>query len=259
MPLQCYISYPHHKLSGLKLQFYMQADTLPIPEDKISDTMRDYLGEIYRLGHGHAWVSTTSLAEVLDVSGPASVRMARRLHEAGLVDHLPYKGIQLTPHGKKVALLNIRRHRLVERFLVDVLKFGWDEVHDKADQLQKGVNQAIEDRIDELMGHPATCPHGDPIPTRDGVMPQLNDKPLTVVAPGKKGKITRIKTREPEKLRYLTEIGLIPDAPFELINRAPFNGPLRLKLARHEQVIGAELAAAIWVSTENGQLPPDSQ
>lgn len=231
----------------------MPAAEFPVPEEKISDTMRDYLGEIYRLGQGQAWVSTTALAEELDVSGPATVRMARRLHEAGLVDHLPYKGIQLTPYGKKVALLNVRRHRLVERFLVDVLQFGWDEVHDKADTLQKGVNQTIEDRMDQLMGHPATCPHGDPIPTPDGVMPELHDKPLTVVAPGNSGKITRVKTRESEKLKYLAEIGIIPGASFELINRAPFNGPLRLKLDRHEQVIGAELAAALWVSCKKDE------
>lgn len=218
-----------------------------IPEDRVSDTMRDYLGEIYRLGQGEAWVSTTALAEVLGVSGPASVRMARRMHEIGLIEHQPYKGIQLTPAGKKVALLNIRRHRLVERFLVEVLKFGWHEVHDEADTLQKGIDQKLEDRIDELMGHPTSCPHGDPIPTKEGVMPEIGDKPLTVVAPGKRGKITRVKTREPEKLSYLAEIGIIPGAEFELVNRAPFNGPLRLKLGRDEQVIGSELAAALWV------------
>ena len=212
--------------------------------------MRDYLGEIYRLGQGKAWVSTTALAEVLNVSSPASVRMVRRLHNAGLVEHLPYKGIKLTPVGRKVALLNVRRHRLVERFLVDVLKFGWHEAHEEADHLQRGINQVLEDRIDTLMDHPTTCPHGDPIPTRDGVMPELNDKPLTVVAPGKHGTITRVKTRESKKLEYLAEIDLIPGTDFQLLNRAPFNGPLRLKLGRNEQVIGTELAAALWVSTE---------
>jgi DtxR family transcriptional regulator, Mn-dependent transcriptional regulator len=223
------------------------AQSLPIPDDKISDTMREYLGEIYRLGQGEAWVSTTALAEELNVSGPASVRMVHRLHEGGLVDHLPYKGIRLTPNGKKVALLNIRRHRLVERFLVDILKFGWHEAHDEADSLQKGMTQIIEDRIDVLMGHPTACPHGEPIPDRNGVMPDFEDKPLTVVAPGRKGNITRVRTREPEKLIYLAEIGLTPGAPFELVSRAPFNGPLRLKIGQHEQVIGKELAAALWV------------
>lgn len=230
----------------------MQTDNLPIPDEDISATMRDYLAEIYRLGQGGVWVSTTALAERLNVSGPAAVRMVRRLHQGGLVDHLPYRGVRLTLAGNKAALLGIRRHRLVERFLVDVLKFGWHEVHDEADELQKGITQRLEDRIDTLMGHPTSCPHGDPIPTREGTMPELNDKPLTVIPPGAKGQISRVKTREPEKLQYLAEIGLVPGTPFELLNRAPFNGPLRLKIGRqpHEQVIGVELAAALWVTSQ---------
>jgi DtxR family Mn-dependent transcriptional regulator len=232
----------------------MEFDTLPIPDEDISPTMRDYLAEIYRLGQGGTWVSTTALAERLNVSGPAAVRMVRRLHQGGLVDHLPYRGVRLTPSGTKAALLGIRRHRLVERFLVDVLKFGWHEVHEEADELQQGITQRLEDRMDELMGHPATCPHGDPIPTREGVMVELNDKPLTVIPPGATGHISRVKTREPEKLKYLAEIGLVPGVPFELVNRAPFNGPLRLKIGStgREQVIGVELAAALWVTS---QLP----
>ncbi len=109
------------------------------------------------------------------------------------------------------------------------------------------MTQVIEHRIDDLMGHPTACPHGEPIPDRNGVMPDFEDKPLTVIAPGRKGKITRVRTREPEKLVYLAEIGLVPDASFELVSRAPFNGPLRLKSDQHEQVIGKELAAALWV------------
>ena len=235
----------------------MQKDNLPIPDEEISATMRDYLSEIYRLGQGGVWVSTTALAERLNVSGPAAVRMVRRLHQGGLVDHLPYRGVRLTPAGNKAALLGIRRHRLVERFLVEVLKFGWHEVHDEADELQKGITQILEDRIDELMDHPATCPHGDPIPSREGVMPELNDKPLTVVPPGARGQISRVKTRESEKLQYLAEIGLVPGMPFELVNRAPFNGPLRLKIGRNgpEQVIGVELAAALWVTSEIPSRP----
>lgn len=229
---------------------------LPVSEDKISDTMRDYLGEIYRLGHGDAWVSTTALAEQLDVSGPATVRMVRRLHKSGLVDHLPYKGARLTPTGKRIALLNIRRHRLVERFLVDVLKFGWHEVHDRADILQKGIDDALEARLDEIMGHPETCPHGDPIPTPEGDMPNISDIPLAVVPAGVTGQISRVKTRESDKLKYLTDIGIVPGVKFELINRAPFNGPLRLKVGPVEQVIGTELAAALWVLVKKPAVPP---
>jgi DtxR family Mn-dependent transcriptional regulator len=225
----------------------METKTTPIADHKISDTMRAYLAEIYRLGHGKAWVSTTALAERLDVSGPAVVRMVRRLDEHGLVEHIPYKGVKLLSGGEKLSLLSIRRHRLMERFLVDVLKFGWHEVHEQADVLQKGVDQIVEDRIDELMGYPKTCPHGDPIPTKDGVMPELGDKPLNVIPAGSKGKISRVREHHPEKLQYLESIGLMPEVTFELVNRAPFNGPLRLKIGRNEQVIGNELAGAIWV------------
>ncbi len=218
-------------------------------ESKISDTMRDYLGEIYRLGQGNAWVSTTALAERLNVSGPATVRMVYRMQKVGLVEHQPYKGVNLTEYGRKVALLNIRRHRLVERFLVDVLQFPWYDVHAEADELHKGINQRIEDRIDKILDHPTTCPHGDPIPTKEGVMPEIGDLPINVVPTGAKGTITRVKTHDPDKLKYLSDIGLVPGVPFELVNRAPFNGPLRLKLDRNEQVIGAELANALWVLT----------
>jgi len=210
--------------------------------------MRDYLAEIYRLGQGKAWVSTTALADRLDVSGPAAVRMVRRMHDGGLVDHIPYKGVKLLAEGQKAAILGIRRHRLVERFLVDVLEFGWHEVHDQADVLQRGINDTLEDRLDELMNYPTTCPHGDPIPTKDGKIPDLRDKPLKVVPAGSAGLITRVKERNPEKLQYLESIGLIPGKGFELLSRAPFNGPLRLKLGRNEQVIGNELAAGIWVA-----------
>ncbi len=217
---------------------------------KISETMGDYLGEMYRLGLGKTWISTTSLAENLYVSGPATVRMVHRLQKLDLVEHQPYHGVKLTPLGVKAALLNIRRHRLVERFLVEIMEYEWHEVHNKADKLQKGFDQELEDRIDMLMNYPNTCPHGDPIPTRDGVMPELNDKPLTVVATGAKGRITRIKERTPAKLQYLGEIGLVPEATFQLLNRSPFNGPLRLQIGRDEQIIGFDLAAGIWVNCD---------
>lgn len=225
----------------------MTTTATPITEEQISDTMRDYLAEIYRLGHGKAWVSTTAIAEQLNVSGPAAVRMVRRLHDGGLVDHVPYKGVKLLPPGEKAAILGIRRHRIVERFLVEVLQYGWHEVHELADVLQRGINQPLEDRLYELMNQPSSCPHGDPIPSREGEMPQLGDRPLKVVPAGSKGTITRIRERQPEKLQYLASIGILPGTTFELLNRAPFDGPLRLKLDRYEQVIGNELAAAIWV------------
>jgi DtxR family Mn-dependent transcriptional regulator len=228
----------------------MEPDATYFEDIDVSPAMRDYLAEIYRIGLGKTWVSTSALAEQLHVSSPATVRMIGRLKRKGLVDHQPYQGVLLTQLGRQYAMMGIRRHRLVERFLVDVLEFGWHEAHDEADVLDKGINQTLEDRIDELMGHPTTCPHGEPIPSREGVMPELHDRPLTVVATGTKGKISRIRTREADKLVYLAEIGLTPQTRFELMSRAPFNGPLRVKLGGQEQVVGSELAAAIWVTCD---------
>jgi DtxR family Mn-dependent transcriptional regulator len=211
--------------------------------------MRNYLADIYRLSQGETWVSTTTLADTMGVSPPAVARMVKRLDGLGLLQHLPYQGVKLTPGGTHEALLGIRRHRLVERFLVDVLGFGWHEVHDEADLMQGGVNQKIEDRIDGILGHPTRCPHGEPIPSRDGVMPQLDDLPLIVVSQGARGEISRIKTHDPDKLQYLASLNLVPGAPYQLVGRQPFNGPIRLNIAdRGEQVIGSELAAAIWVT-----------
>lgn len=211
--------------------------------------MRNYLADVYRLGQGVSWVSTTNLAESLEVSPPAVVRMVKRLHSAGLLEHQPYQGVRLTPSGVRQAMFGLRRHRLVERFLVDVLGFGWHEVHDESETMQSGVTQRVEDRMDEIMGHPTRCPHGEPIPSRDGVMPELDDVPLIVVSAGASGEVSRIKTHDPDKLRYLASLKLVPGASFQLISRQPFDGPLRLAIGdRGEQVIGSELAAAIWVT-----------
>jgi DtxR family Mn-dependent transcriptional regulator len=224
-------------------------DVSPNPE--ITLAMRNYLAEIYRLGQGDSWVSTTNLAETMNVSPPAVARMVKRLYGYGLLEYLPYQGVKLTPGGLHEAMLGIRRHRLVERFLVDVLGFGWHEVHDEADDMQYGISQRIEDRMDELLGHPTRCPHGEPIPSRDGVMPDIDDLPLVVLSPGTGGHISRIKTHDPDKLRYLASLELIPGTAYTLISRQPFNGPIRLDIAdRGEQVIGNELAVAIWVTRE---------
>lgn len=229
----------------------------PATFNEISHAMRDYLAEIYRIGRGQLWVSTTLIAEQLAVSGPATVRMVRRLQERGLVEHQPYRGARLTPAGSKAALLAIRRHRLAERFLVDVLNFGWDEVHTEADTLQKGVSEAIEDHIDALLGYPTTCPHGDPIPSKSGTLPPADDRPLTVVPAGVSGAISRVKTREADKLQYLAGAGMMPGAQYILLSRAPFNGPLRLRInGDTELVLGNEIAAAIWVRCDD--LPAGS-
>lgn len=217
--------------------------------DQISSAMQRYAGEIYRLQEDCddcEYVSISTLAEHVDTSLQAVSRMIRRLKEAGLVIHEPYQGVRLTPEGERVALPAIRRHRLIEVFLVDIMKFGWEETHDLADTLEFGINEALEERIDELTDYPSRCPHGDPIP-RGGVMPELNDVSITKVGPGTRGRISRVRTHDPEKLRYLGELGIVPGVDFRLESTEPFNGPLRIRVGRHEHILGNKLAETIWV------------
>lgn len=219
----------------------------------VSNAMQEYLAEAYRLAYyreDEPYVSTSALAEVLHVSAPAVTRMVQRLKDAGLLEHEPYRGIYLTPEGEREALMSIRRHRLVERFLVDVMEFGWHEVHDSADEMGMVVSDTLVNRMEVMAGYPSRCPHGEPIPTRDGHMPRVKDEPLSEVETGLELVISRVNSHDAEKLQYLNTLGLKPGTRFRLIARAPFNGPLQLKIDDSVQIIGHELANVLRVCTE---------
>lgn len=213
-----------------------------------SATMREYLAEIYRLQEDSPTVSTTSLAERLDVSAPAVPRMLRRLKNAGYVKHVPYQGVELTDLGREQALNEIRRHRILEVFLVNIMGFTWDETHQHADELGKGLNDTVVERMAEMTGYPQRCPHGEPIPDQDGVLTPPDDICIMNLPVGYKGAISRVRTHEPEKLQYFASLMLIPGQQLEIVGRAPFNGPMRLRLGREEVVLGAELTKSLWVS-----------
>ncbi|MBL8144788.1 MAG: metal-dependent transcriptional regulator [Anaerolineae bacterium] len=215
-----------------------------------STAMQDYLAEAYRIAYYQKetpYVSTSALAEVLNVSAPAVTRMVQRLKEAGYLEHEPYRGILLTPAGEQEALHNIRRHRLVEVFLVDVMKFGWHEVHDAADSLGESVSETVVTRMDQMADFPRRCPHGEPIPTADGVMPRVVDFPLNEAQAGSSFVISRVTTHDADQLEYLGGLGLKPGARLTLIGRAPFNGPLQLEVGSAFPVIGHELAGRLRV------------
>lgn len=215
----------------------------------VSPAMQDYLAETYRLAHyqpDNPYVSTSALAEVLQVSPPAVTRMVQRLKEVGMLDHEPYHGIKLTPAGEREALMSIRKHRLVERFLTDVMHFGWHEVHEAADELGANVSDRVVSRMEAMANYPRRCPHGEPIPTADGVMPKINDLPLTE-APEGEYIVSRVHTHDAEKLQYLNTLCLKPGTRFELVQRAPFKGPLVLQVEGQTQHIGYELAGVLRV------------
>lgn len=218
-----------------------------------SVAMREYLAEIYRLQEDEPTVSTTSLAERLDVSAPAVPRMLKRLKSAGYVKHIPYQGVELTEHGREEALQELRRHRILEVFLVDVMEFTWDEVHEQADHLGQGLTDKITARMSEMTGHPTRCPHGEPIPDREGNLPQVDDIAIINLGVGHKGAVSRVRTDDPERLKYFASLGLVPGAEFSIVGRAPFNGPMRLRVGRDEVVLGVELTKSLWVTTEGAE------
>jgi DtxR family Mn-dependent transcriptional regulator len=210
--------------------------------------MREYLAEIYRLQEYEPTVSTTSLADRLDVSAPAVPRMLKRLKNAGYVKHVPYQGVELTERGRTEALQEIRRHRILEVFLVDVMEFRWDEAHEHADKLGPGLNNQLTRRMFEMAGSPTRCPHGEPIPDPKGNLPELDDICVINLTVGHSGDVSRVRTHEPEKLKYFATLGLVPGVPVEIAGRAPFNGPIRLRVGREEVVLGMELAKSLWIT-----------
>jgi DtxR family Mn-dependent transcriptional regulator len=194
------------------------------------------------------YITTSALAERVGVSAPAVAAVVERLKKAGYVEHEPYKGMRLTPKGEREALMNIRRHRLAEVFLVKVMGFGWHEVHDEADAMGAVITEKIAARMEEMADFPKRCPHGEPIPTADGIMPEVVDEPLSEITAPAELAVSRVHTHDAEILKYLATLNLKPGQPINLLSRAPFNGPLRLRIGSTEQVIGHELAKTLRVS-----------
>jgi DtxR family Mn-dependent transcriptional regulator len=213
----------------------------------ISSAMRRYAAEIYRLQQDHEQVTLSLLSSHVEASAQAISTMIKRLDDGGYLTYEPYRGVRLTPDGEHIAMPALRRHRLTEVFLVKVMGYDWASAHGLSDVFERGVNDELEDRMDELTGHPTRCPHGEPIPDREGVMPRVQDKPLLDVPSGSDCVVSRVRTHDMDKLRYIAELGLVPGVAFHLLSCAPFRGPLRLQMKNEDHIIGYELAASLWV------------
>ena len=226
----------------------------------VSPAMRRYAAEIYRLQQDHDQVSLALLSSHVDASAQAVSTMLKRLNTSGYLIHEPYRGFKLTRDGERIAMPSLRRHRLTEVFLVNVMKYDWASAHELSDVFEKGINDELEDRMFELAGRPTRCPHGEPIPSKEGVMPEVRDEPLSNVPSGSDCVVSRVRTHDMDKLRYIAEIGLTPATPFHLLSCAPFKGPLRLEMKPHDHIIGYELSESIWVEVkkkgEGNKLPP---
>lgn len=219
--------------------------TPTVPHDTLTRSVEDYLKAIYRLSEAGAPAATSDIAHLLDLA-PASVTgMVKRLSEQGLLEHLPYKGVQLTPTGRRAALRMVRRHRVLESYLVAFLDYTWDAVHEEAERLEHAVSDALIERMALALGNPSVDPHGDPIPAPDGTMAELVYTPLSEVAVGEVVEVRRVETGHAERLRYFAAHGLVPGVTVRVTARQPFGGPISVGTDRGEQVLAHELAALL--------------
>jgi DtxR family transcriptional regulator, Mn-dependent transcriptional regulator len=207
--------------------------------------VQDYLKAIYVLESSGERVTTSALAERMGVSAPSATAMTKRLDELGLVERLPYRGVALTEQGRRGALEVLRHHRLLERYLVDRLGLSLDEVHAEAEMLEHALSEELEAKIDEELGFPTLDPHGDPIPDRELRLVHGESRSLLDLEPGARGSIARVPDGDSELLRYLDELGLVPDASVEMLAQAPFGGPVTVRTAAGEHAISRELADRI--------------
>jgi DtxR family Mn-dependent transcriptional regulator len=204
--------------------------------------VQDYLKAIYVLESEGERVTTSALAERMSVSAPSATAMTKRLADLGLVERAPYRGVVLTESGRTGALEVLRHHRLLERYLVDRLGLSIDEVHAEAELLEHALSEELEAKIDAELGFPTHDPHGDPIPDRDLRLDQRSGRTLLDLEPGERAEVSRVPDGDPELLRYLAGLGLVPGSGVELVAQAPFGGPVTVRTERGESAISRELA-----------------
>lgn len=216
-----------------------------------SVSVENYLKAIYHLELRSDRVKTKELADALEVSLPSITSMLKTMAADGLVEYQPYKGARLTNDGLEQALKVIRKHRLVEMFLVETLGFTWDEVHAEAEQLEHAVSDLLAERISVFLGDPRFDPHGDPIPTAQGVVHKMESMPLSTAGPGFRGEVVRVLDQNPEVLRHLTKVGLTPSSDFRVLSVQDFDGQMQLEIADSVRDISAVLASRLMVTEKS--------
>lgn len=210
-----------------------------------TEAVEDYLKTIYHLASRGEVATTSGIARRLGVSSPSVSGMVKRLQADDLVVRPDDREITLTPEGERHALRVVRRHRLLETFLVEVVGVGWDEVHDEAEVLEHALSDRLEARIDALLGHPTHDPHGDPIPPRDGSHSEDWADPLAGVPAGARFTVQRVSDRDAEALRWLAGLGIRPGVELEVGETEPFGGPQWVSVAGERRALGAQLTRLV--------------
>jgi DtxR family Mn-dependent transcriptional regulator len=227
----------------------------------ITEKMEEYLEAIFKLSLENPRISPTRLAEYMGLTQPTVLDMLRRLEAEGYIRACPQdagKGkkagegrrrrfFELTPKGLRAAKTLVRRHRLSERFLTDVLGMDWDAAHREACRLEHAISPEVEERLARMLGDPSTCPHGHPIPGADGKLPEEEDtKPLSEACPRERCRIARVEEKDLSFLQYLATLGLMPEVNLEVKEVAPFGGPILIQVGDSQYALGRDVASRIW-------------
>lgn len=218
-------------------------------EQSLTISTQDYLKKIYELTENGKAASTNALARKLKISAPSVTGMLQKLAAAkpALVEYQKHQGVTLTREGRRAALEVIRHHRLLEAWLVKTLGYSWDEVHEEAERLEHVISEDFESRIAAAMGHPDRDPHGELIPTADLRMPEDDSTPLSALRANQKGIVQSVKAADPDLLKYLESLSLIPGVALEVQAYSPFDHNLTLKVGRKTIVVGLNITSRIFV------------
>jgi DtxR family Mn-dependent transcriptional regulator len=220
-----------------------------------SPAIEDYSKAIYTLEtRKDEPVSTNALAERLELTSGSVSGMLKKLDELGLISHVPYRGVRLTPEGRRLALEVIRHHRLLELYLAEALHMPWDRVHDEAEVLEHVLSEELEQLIAAKLGHPTIDPHGDPIPSAELELDEHPTHSLDSLVPGDEGTFVRVSDADPEMLRYLAQRGILPGQHLRVLERQPFGGPLLVDVNGCEHTLGGALPLAMRVDIQRPAL-----
>lgn len=215
--------------------------------EEISAIVEEYLEAIYKLQERSGTARTSEIVTMLNVAAGTVTNTIERLERGGYVTHEPYRGVKLTERGRRLALEVVRKHRLSERLLTDILHIKWDRVHEAACKLEHGITDEIIKPLEKALKHPKTCPHGNPIPTKCGGIIEEESRSLNDLKEAEQGVIVKIMEEKSELLRYLDSLGLVPGASVTILEKAPFNGPITIKVEAVVHAISPTVASVIQV------------
>jgi len=215
--------------------------------EQVTAVVEEYLEAVYRLQERSGVARTNDIVKALKVAPGTVTNTVERLEKEGYITHEPYRGVKLTEIGLKIALQVVRRHRLSERLLTDILHVEWAKVHDAACKLEHGITDEIIKPLEKALRHPKTCPHGNPIPTKCGGVIEEKSYPLSALNEQEQGTIMKITEEKSNMLHYLDSLGLVPGALIQVMEKAPFDGPIIVKVNGTSHALSRTIALIIRV------------